>query len=378
MGLMDIRRKIILNEPHIGTKSGSVVSFNSEFALPLKECKVSFAPVQSGEGNPSQDNVRNITGWNGLKLTYTNENLLGGDLLLENAKKHLPPMTDINTEEGTFRFSSGFAVDAKYSFSTGVKFKPNVRYTFVITLYKPSGTGANLRIYYTDGTYQQLTVSVIEEKTTIRAVSKANKTVSSLRKTNGSAWTKIYYRECGVFAGVHTIDEYEDGIPQYRGNTISVDWTDDAGIVYGGYADLVNGKLIVTKGYGMVSDYEWSITANTTDVFRASIDDKDYGNAGIISSHYKTVSNGITVGNMADGAIKANRNDIYRMYVYIRDSRYTTVEDFVEACGDAQICYNLLEPVTYQLTPEQIATLKGQNNFWSDANGEVEIKCWTH
>ena len=42
------------------TVSGSSVSFNSAFALPLKACKVSFSATQSGSGTPSPQNVRPI------------------------------------------------------------------------------------------------------------------------------------------------------------------------------------------------------------------------------------------------------------------------------------------------------------------------------
>lgn len=37
-----------------------------------------------------------------------------------------------------------------------------------------------------------------------------------------------------------------------------------------------------------------------------------------------------------------------------------------------QLCYELASPQTYQLTPTEIALLKGQNNVWTDS-GEVEV-----
>ncbi len=36
------------------------------------------------------------------------------------------------------------------------------------------------------------------------------------------------------------------------------------------------------------------------------------------------------------------------------------------------------EPIHYQLTPQQILTLKGTNNVYSDMNGQTEIKYWKH
>ena len=42
------------------------------------------------------------------------------------------------------------------------------------------------------------------------------------------------------------------------------------------------------------------------------------------------------------------------------------------------LAYELNTSITYQLTPQQLITLRGINNIWSNANGEVEIKYWKH
>jgi hypothetical protein len=51
------------------TVSGSSVSFHSNFALPLKACKVSFEATQSGSGDPSPSNPRAISGVSSLNLS---------------------------------------------------------------------------------------------------------------------------------------------------------------------------------------------------------------------------------------------------------------------------------------------------------------------
>lgn len=51
------------------TVSGSSVSFNSAFALPLKACKVSFSATQAGSGDPSPSNPRAISGVSAIGLT---------------------------------------------------------------------------------------------------------------------------------------------------------------------------------------------------------------------------------------------------------------------------------------------------------------------
>ena len=50
MDLMDYRRKIIANSPHLASASGAVVSFSDGADLPLKSLNVDIEPVQSGTG----------------------------------------------------------------------------------------------------------------------------------------------------------------------------------------------------------------------------------------------------------------------------------------------------------------------------------------
>lgn len=76
MDLMDYRRKIIANSPHLMSAEGAVVSFADGADLPLKSLNVDIEPVQSGAGDSSPDNVRPISGWNAVKVTRDGKNLL--------------------------------------------------------------------------------------------------------------------------------------------------------------------------------------------------------------------------------------------------------------------------------------------------------------
>ena len=53
------------------------------------------------------------------------------------------------------------------------------------------------------------------------------------------------------------------------------------------------------------------------------------------------------------------------------DNRFTEASDFKTAMSGVQLCYELATPQTYQLTPQTISLLKGNNNVWSD--GEIEM-----
>jgi hypothetical protein len=54
------------------------------------------------------------------------------------------------------------------------------------------------------------------------------------------------------------------------------------------------------------------------------------------------------------------------------------LSEFREAGTPLQFAYKLTTPTTYQLDPEVIKTLRGINNIWSDANGNIEVKFWKH
>jgi hypothetical protein len=110
-----------------------------------------------------------------------------------------------------------------------------------------------------------------------------------------------------------TATDYEP----YKGNTYSVNWETEAGTVYGGTLDVVSGKLTVDRAY--IASYNGETLPSTW------ISDRD---------------------------------------VYAEGTTPTT---------GAQVVYKLADPVEYQLTPQEITTLLGTNNIWSDA-GSIAVE----
>lgn len=68
MDLMDYRRKIIANSPHLKSASGAVATFSDGEDLPLNSLNVNIEPVQSGSGDPSPSNIRPISGWDAVEV----------------------------------------------------------------------------------------------------------------------------------------------------------------------------------------------------------------------------------------------------------------------------------------------------------------------
>lgn len=63
--------------PQTETVVGTEVSFITSKARPLVDCYVDFFPVQEGSGDPSPENVRQISGWNGISV-YLSPTASGG------------------------------------------------------------------------------------------------------------------------------------------------------------------------------------------------------------------------------------------------------------------------------------------------------------
>lgn len=53
------------------TATGNPATFTTTLVRPLKVCKANFAPVQAGSGTPSPENVRPISGWDGLTVYHS-------------------------------------------------------------------------------------------------------------------------------------------------------------------------------------------------------------------------------------------------------------------------------------------------------------------
>lgn len=176
-------------------------------------------------------------------------------------------------------------------------------------------------------------------------------------------------------------------------NTIigNVSWSDSVGTVYGGYVDLVKGE-VVAEYFGFIADGE-NIKTN-----RGYVDDTSYG-AGIVymdrygfpDSDRLSVNTYCSTLNptrfSSQNCIYWATNGAFYLVFYpfsktAEDSK--TSSEAIEETNEwlkqhpTQIVYKLRTPIHYSLTPQQLLTFKGENNIWSDTNGQTEVKFWTH
>lgn len=166
----------------------------------------------------------------------------------------------------------------------------------------------------------------------------------------------------------------------------------EAGVVYGGTLDAVTGELVVDK-YLYVYDGTEAFSKSTTAL-------NGFYNILVGGSphsywprmlHYQTSQTPIT-DECSSMFIPTVTLNVYRNnygYVYFDSGQNfnadpeifgTTVDSFKQKLAEfyaagtpVSVFCKIGTPITYQLTPQEITTLLGQNNIWADT-GDIEVK----
>lgn len=173
----------------------------------------------------------------------------------------------------------------------------------------------------------------------------------------------------------------------YEGNQISVTFPSSARTVYGGTLTINpdrTGELVVDRAGIDMGTLSW--TKRPTEdasamVYRTQLDNRKFGTdsekiRGQCSqySFWRNASINPLTNTMPNGyfGFQATNGGIL-----VRDDRYSTTEDFIEAMSGVMLVYPLAEPITYPLTASEIdgilTTLYGTNNIWADC-GNINIK----
>lgn len=348
MGILMNRRRMILNMPHSQKYKGLFITFNTDTSKILKECKVSFLPVQDGSGDASPSNIRTLKGWTGVRLAQRNENLLpricpsnlmkgqmnnGRIASASNARVFstvVPKNTDLFVQkEANDRGSGILAFCDTYDIAIGTECTTTVPFT-----------------NYTTGKINSETYGFLLVRT-------------NNLENNNNWWTT---RELMITRETTRVEYIAP-----TGDDFTVDWT-QLGDIYGGNVDLITGKLIEEWKYCKIKDLSW-IYDSTDNCFKATSSYNiknnigEYGNVAICEV-YKSSSiienNAITVYGNSD--------------IYIQDTNYNDVTAFITDMGENIIAYPIETPIEHQLTLQTINTLVGVNNFYSDTNADLEIK----
>ena len=163
--------------------------------------------------------------------------------------------------------------------------------------------------------------------------------------------------------------------------TISVNWETETGTVYGGYVDVVSGKLTVDYfKYSPLSSYTPSqyISLGTyTRVAYSGAAVKPGVNASVpytgVYSH-GSYDNRAWTGDYSHAFCTDTRVG----YFYLPCEATTdAIQAYLKSQEDAgtpvTVAYKIATPIEYQLIPQEVRTLLGENNIWSE-DGDISVE----
>lgn len=153
-------------------------------------------------------------------------------------------------------------------------------------------------------------------------------------------------------------------------DVFSIDFPTEAGTVYGGTLDVTTGVLTVDTARIALSSLFFDVI--NTHYFYSAVTGIAYNTFQIWSDTYKTTGpyNGYNESNFDNCTIAISQS---QPRIAIRDDSYSDVASFVASLTDKYIVYGLAEPQTYQLAPQEVQTILGQNNIFADT-GNVTVQ----
>lgn len=325
------------------TASGAIASFpDGADGVPVKDLTVQIVPVQAGTGDPSPENVRPITGWTVAKVARTGKNLYCGT-----------KATGISIIYGGMN-NAATVIDEDYTFKPGT-----YRLSFEL-----EGT-SNPSMFFSTKVNGVWSNPVNRGQVTTFTFTVPEHCEHLEIWAYGGTFTAL--KNIQIELGSATATAYEPS----NGETVNVDWTTEAGTVYGGTLDVTSGVLTVDRKLVDLGDRNWSLLGNTGSrqawvAYFSEIKPPANGSTpyDAISSEFKGVSYNASwlPGVFAPTAASSATGVAF----CVESGKYADASEFKTAVTGVQFCYAIATPQTYQLTPTEVSTLLGQNNIWAD------------
>ena len=178
--------------------------------------------------------------------------------------------------------------------------------------------------------------------------------------------------------GFTGINIYHSGEDKTDYDTYAVTFPAGTGTVYGGSVNLITGVLTVDYKAPNLSSETWVLRSEneSRQIWQiATPDRQEVASSELLDAYSSefagtTASGAWSVGRFAPAASGGGNVVIF----VVPPASYTTSSEVQTGMADVQFVYRLKEPLTFQLTEQQITAIVGENNLWSDVNGNLEIK----
>lgn len=284
-------------------------------------------------------NICPISGWTGCKVTRTGRNLFSSVI-------------------GRWLWSNG----VRYANTTGQYCGTNDKIpikggeTYFLSITNTARTTAIYISFFNGETFLENLVKWNVESFAFTAPENAN--YAAISFSNADAYTGDPTVSNAMLNIGSTAETYEP----YQGETYTIQL---GGTRYGGTLDVTAGKLTVDRAMVDMGTLNWGgWTDSVGYIFNAPVSGRLQTriNPAISSQYtwnpYVSVWADLVNGQMTGQVGGAN--------VYVRDTRYASIEDFKAGVSGVQLVYPLATPIVYDLDPVTVSTLLGTNNIFAD------------
>ena len=354
---LETLKELTLQTEMVRTRSGNPVIFPDGAAANVKELVVTLTPSQSGSGDPSPDNVRPISGATSVSVTGSGKNLW----CLKTATSTCNGVTyTIDKSAGSVKITGQSASGDTVWFKVAAD----------VMLY-PGNYTLSTGLQYND-----IQISICDGPSVISrtdASGVANFTLNEKTICTLYVWCNrgINFNDT-IYPMLRRASDTDPTFEPYQGQTVTVQLTDGSNplTVYGGTLNVTTGELTVDYALAVLNssythpvysdDGLWLCRLKQNGILPGLV------GANVACSHYCAINYGISWEYLPNGQCRIADN-----HFGFRDTRFETWDeanaylDEQEAAGTpVTICYRIA-PVTYQLTPAQLATLSGYNAVFS-------------
>lgn len=352
-----------------------IINFEDNKIEPLKKCIINIKAVQEGSGDSSPENVRSISGWTGTKLSHC-----GGNLVPDSwYSTSLSSSGVTGAKEG-----DSFVLNGVNTSSDGINWYIK-RYDTVSEFSLPAGTYTLSGISGPPADNAPiLALYKRANDSNVQLVYCQQRAGFTSRTVTLTEYTEHLFLVIAVRAGSdvtgYTIkpmlepgEDASEFSPYGNWNEINASFPSAAGTVYGGTLDVLTGVLTVTHGK-IIYDGSETWTSLGEGYYRALSSMKlGFNNSTSLCDKFPFTSSASIPGIQLGYANNSTPS------VYIRQAEaligVTTADELKSwlAANPVEVVYPLAELITYQLTPEIITSLIGQNNIWVDC-GDISIE----
>ena len=317
--------------------------------------KVSWEPTQAGEGDPSPDNVRPITGRDSVKVNRAGKNLLDFSSFSNYANWRMDIATEGDTP--TNNGNRGYILPVKPAKTYTISFEfLGDSFPMYVYIVKSINGVSKLYKYMTTEKIENKVVSFTPEDNEIWYMRMGNTLDNNTFNAQIENITNIQLELGGA------VTPYEP----YTGSTTDIALPET---VYGGTLDVETGVVTVnrvkyTVNPDMIINFYPEKSAWAFDApHKAS---GDYLKFDGVCNRFAKVSTGYVANHFFAQFPTESVN--YVRLVFTLDginNKDAAKAYFTE--NKTEVVYRIAEPFTVQLTPQQIAALSGVNTLCTDA-----------